>query len=418
MAIDKFAFTPSDGFNDSSAYPDPASETETRTQLMSLHSQTRDFINVLVVAINADELTLAEKIGSPTIKALRMNADNAIEYSLDGTTFQTTASSGHIILNEYGDQFPQRTRMKFLNTTITDDGTETVIAGIKGDKGEKGDTGAQGAQGIQGLQGVPGATGAQGVQGIKGDKGDKGDSGADGNSFLVLARFATYADMIATHPSGVAGDAYMVGSAESNIIYIWNTDTSAWQNVGSLQGPAGPQGPQGVAGPTGPQGVQGIQGEQGIQGIQGEKGDKGDTGAQGQAGVGVPTGGALGDSLFKNSATSYDTGWQAAYTAAQVDTAIADKELKSKAISIPVASVVANTDSMSADYPYCYDYALADITADTWADVYPTALSDSSVVDACLDGCNLTSAGNIRIYFLAVPTAVANVTIVYQKGVA
>ena len=83
-----------------------------------------------------------------------------------------------------------------------------------------------------------------------------------------------------------------------------------------------------------------------------------------------------------------------------------------------MASVVANTDTLSADYPYCYDYSLADITADTWADVYPTALSDASVVDACLDGCNLTSAGNIRIYFFAVPTAAVNATIVYQKGVA
>ena len=75
-------------------------------------------------------------------------------------------------------------------------------------------------------------------------------------------------------------------------------------------------------------------------------------------------------------------------------------------------------DTVKADYPYCYDYTLADITADTWADVYPTALADASVVDACLDGVNLTGAGTIRIYFLAVPTTVANVTIVYQKGVA
>lgn len=92
-------------------------------------------------------------------------------------------------------------------------------------------------------------------------------------------------------------------------------------------------------------------------------------------------------------------------------------QLNLKSISIPVASVVANTDAVKSDFPYCYDYSLADITANSWADIFPASLSDSSVVDACLEGHNLTGAGTIRIYFFAVPSAVANVVIVYQKGV-
>jgi hypothetical protein len=309
MALDKFSFTPSDGFNDTSSYPDPASEAETRTQLQSLHTQTRDFINNLVDHINTSDTSLAKKVTSDDIKAFRINADNSIEYSLDGTNWQSSASSGHIIINQYGDQFPQRSRMKFLNTTITDDGTQTIIEGIKGEKGDQGIKGDQGSPGIQGIQGVAGAKGAQGIQGVKGDQGEKGDPGADGNSFVVKGLYPTYADLLVAHPSGVAGDAYMVGTSADNIIYLWNADTSQWTNVGSLQGPAGPQGIQGDVGPQGEQGVQGIQGSQGIQGIQGERGEKGEQGVQGQAGEGVPIGGNLGDVLVKKTNTSYDTEW-------------------------------------------------------------------------------------------------------------
>lgn len=80
------------------------------------------------------------------------------------------------------------------------------------------------------------------------------------------------------------------------------------------QGPAGPQGatgaagPQGVAGPTGPQGPAGPTGATGPQGPQGATGA---TGATGPAGPGVPAAGNAGDLLLKNSATDYDTVWQA-----------------------------------------------------------------------------------------------------------
>lgn len=43
--MDRFEFTPSNGFKDSSTFVDPASETETREQLMLPHEQTRDFMN-------------------------------------------------------------------------------------------------------------------------------------------------------------------------------------------------------------------------------------------------------------------------------------------------------------------------------------------------------------------------------------
>ena len=79
--------------------------------------------------------------------------------------------------------------------------------GPQGVKGDKGDTGAQGPQGLQGVKGDKGDTGAQGPQGVKGDKGDTG------SGFKILGDFNTYADMIAAHPTGNAGDAYQVGQA-------------------------------------------------------------------------------------------------------------------------------------------------------------------------------------------------------------
>ena len=355
------------------------------------------------------------------LKYLRINNDSAIEVSADGEDWNVAGSGGHLIISPDGTQMPQRTRLKFLNSAVTDNGNETVVEGIKGDtgdKGEKGDTGEkgekgdtgdkgekgdawyptvdslgtltftltgseipppsynirgpQGPQGIQGIQGEPGAQGSQGIQGIQGqqgiqgiqgepgpagpqgpqgmkgdtgaqgpqgpqgeagpqgprgiqgekgdtgaqgpqglqgepgpqgpqgaqgiqgpqgEKGEKGDNGADGKSFVVKARYSTLFDLQSAHPTGEAGDAYAVGSAQDNTIYIWDEDMSQWADIGALQGPQGPQGEQGVQGPQGPQGDPGEQGPQGIQGIQGpqgpqgEKGEKGDPGEQGPQGI-------------------------------------------------------------------------------------------------------------------------------------
>ena len=44
---------PNEGFNNSSDYTAPTSETEVRNQLQSLHSQTKDKINDIVSGINS-----------------------------------------------------------------------------------------------------------------------------------------------------------------------------------------------------------------------------------------------------------------------------------------------------------------------------------------------------------------------------
>lgn len=242
------------------------------------------------------------------VQYIRVNEDRAIETSVDGNFWQSTGSSGHLILDENGDPVPQRNRMQFMNATVIDYENVTVVQARKGDQGPEGVQGPPGAQGPQGIQGPIGPQGAQGVQGPQGKtgeqgpqgpvgatgptgpQGEKGDPGADGKSFVVKGRFGSLVELQENHPYGNEGDAYAVGTESDNVIYIWDTDTNAWVSVGSLQGPQGPTGPQGPQGATGATGPQGPQGPQGIQGVQGEKGDKGDQGPQGLQGIQGPQG--------------------------------------------------------------------------------------------------------------------------------
>ena len=101
--------------------------------------------------------------------------------------------------------------------------------------------------------GPQGPKGEQGPRGPKGDTGEKGDTGA---GFRVLGLFESAAALTEAHPVGTAGDAYAVGTAADNRIYIWS-DENVWKDIGVLQGP------QGLQGERGPQGEQGPQGEKG-----------------------------------------------------------------------------------------------------------------------------------------------------------
>ena len=271
--------------------------------------------------------------GSSNIKGIRLDSDGKIEVTLDGNTWQSTASSGHVIEDAQGNAVTQRSRLRFMSGTVKDEDGTTVITALKGDKGDKGDTGAtgatgatgekgatgatgpvlvpeissegeiswsiqtnatvpakrsirgpQGVQGIQGVQGPAGATGPQGATGptgATGPQGPTGPRGADGASFVVRGIYATLAELKAAHATGEAGDAWAVGTSESNVIYIWDTDAAGWKSVGALQGPMGPAGPTGATGPQGPTGATGPQGEQGIQGPQGIQGIQGPAGAAG-----------------------------------------------------------------------------------------------------------------------------------------
>lgn len=157
--------------------------------------------------------------------------------------------------------------------------------GVQGPTGPQGPVGETGPAGPQGIQGPQGKQGEQGIQGERGETGPQGPAGQDGTSFRVYGLYATLALLLEAHPTGSVGEAYAVGTEDSNVVYIWDVDKADWSNMGALQGPAGPQGEKGETGPQGPAGADGAQGPQGIQGIQGPKGETGPQGPQGEKGA-------------------------------------------------------------------------------------------------------------------------------------
>ena len=149
-------------------------------------------------------------------------------------------------------------------------------------QGGKGDPGTPGGKGDPGQKGDPGV-GIQSVERTAGD-GSPGTAdtytitltngntsaftvynGADGTSFTVLGRYDTLSSLQAAHPTGSEGEAWAVGSAEDNVIYLWDVDAQAWQNIGSLQGPPGPAGQNGADGAPGAAGAPGTDGKSAYQ---------------------------------------------------------------------------------------------------------------------------------------------------------
>jgi hypothetical protein len=196
----------------------------------------RDGHNKLIDALVTLGVEHLIQYGSENIKYIRLNTDEHIEVSSDGVTWTEVASSGHLIYDAAGQQMPQRSRLKFGGASeVTDDGTYTIVSGVKGDKG---DTGA------------------------KGDKGEKGDTGDQG-------------------PRGAAW--YPAVDGLGNLTFVLS-ETATPPPAYNIRGPQGPQGVQGLQGATGATGPQGIQGPRGLQGAKGEKGATGATGATGPAG--------------------------------------------------------------------------------------------------------------------------------------
>ena len=63
-----------------------------------------------------------------------------------------------------------------------------------------------------------------------------GAKGETGTSVTILGSYATLADLIAAHPTGNPGDAYLVNGD----LYVWNG--SSWENVGRIKGDTGDPG--------------------------------------------------------------------------------------------------------------------------------------------------------------------------------
>lgn len=293
------------------------------------------------------------RFGNDSAKYIRVNSDKVLETSADGTAWEATGSSGHVILDKDGVQLAQRSKLKFANSTVTDDAENgvTVVNGVKGDKGEKGDTGdtgatgatgpqgetgpvmtpsisnegviswtvqqsavppasrnirgpqgVQGIQGPQGEQGIQGIAGSPGAQGPQGPQGPAGAAGADGQSFTVHGRYNTLLDLQNDHPTGEDGDAWAVGTISDNHVYVWDITDLNWKDVGPIIGPQGAQGEQGIQGPKGDTGAQGPQGPQGVQGVQGEQGIQGPEGPAGPQGEPTVVNGKSGAAITLTAA--------------------------------------------------------------------------------------------------------------------
>ena len=201
--------------------------------------------NALIDELKESGVEMILRRGDDTIQYIRLNADNVLEVSTDGTHFEATGSSGHLIIDGNGNILPQRSRLKFANGIVTDDGVNTIVTGMKGDKG---DTGEKGETGATGPVGPVGPVGPSIVPSIDPDTGVM--------SFVIM-------DTAITPPS---------------------------VSVRGPQGPQGVQGATGMQGARGPQGIQGISGPQGIQGKQGETGPEGPAGPAGPKGDAGPTG--------------------------------------------------------------------------------------------------------------------------------
>ena len=262
MSLNKLNFT-KDWTNPSDFPTVETNEEQVRADQQLLFNEIKAFLNTkLIPALESlgVETTVQLPANSAGFKYIRLNADKVLEVSTDGATWQATGSSGHLIMDKDGNTLPQRSRMRFANSIVTDENGVTVITGVKGDKGDKGDTGEKGDTGIQG-------------------------------------------------PTGKTGPAIVPSVDVNGVMSFTIQDTAIAPQSVSVRGPQGPQGvqgEQGQQGARGPQGIQGIQGvqgpkgDQGIQGIAGPSGPQGPAGAQGPTGAQGPAGapGKDGTSLY------------------------------------------------------------------------------------------------------------------------
>lgn len=80
-----------------------------------------------------------------------------------------------------------------------------------------------------------GVAGKDGAKGPTGPQGEKGERGEDGTGVNIRGSYDTVSQLQTAHPTGVAGDAYMVDKD----LYVWNVEKNTWHNCGRIKGEDG-----------------------------------------------------------------------------------------------------------------------------------------------------------------------------------
>ena len=148
-------------------------------------------------------------------------------------------------------------KMKYLIDQWESYGTEVdadAVAGLTPDVSVEGDlktgltfhfTLVQGPQGVEGPQGVSVTTATMDANyqlTLYFSDGTTWTSpslkGATGNGLQIMDEYATLAALQAAHPTGDAGDAYLVGTSPNFTLYIWSPSSNAWVDGGALTNPS------------------------------------------------------------------------------------------------------------------------------------------------------------------------------------
>lgn len=204
-------------------------------------------------------------------------------------------------------------------------------------------------------------------------------------NILTLAMAKKYTDNSLAGAGAVAGVPCQIQSITpitggNRVTFLWkdNNNVSHTSTLDVMNGLKGDKGDQGEKGATGIQGPKGEQGEQGIQGPQGE------------TGIGMPTGGTLGQVLIKDSSSDYDFGFKDTVDTVRPNShALVESGAVYNAINQALTSVYTPRGSLT-----CAELTSALLISANEGNVYE--MSDSgTTTDLFVNGAGLSiSAGN------------------------